>query len=63
MTFKMNLFIVTAVIFISTAFGQEVESTEKHDIEGKVLAPTHDPSWIGSTQVYIRGGQYIGFLR
>uniref|UniRef100_A0A8D8QUJ5 ER membrane protein complex subunit 7 n=1 Tax=Cacopsylla melanoneura TaxID=428564 RepID=A0A8D8QUJ5_9HEMI len=58
------LFLVTVVILFCAVRSQEVDSLqEKHDIEGRVLAPTNDPSWIGSTQVYIRGGQYIGFLR
>lgn len=50
-------------MFINSISAQEVESTEKHDIEGKIVAPTHDPTWSRNTQVYIRGGMHIGFMR
>lgn len=63
-TFKMHCqFAVVSVLFVSTAICQEVGSSEKYDIEGKILVPSDDPTWVTNTQVYIGGGMYIGFLR
>lgn len=58
-----SVLFLLGIFFVQTNQLEQGLLGERYDVEGRILVPAYDYSWVSNTQVYIEGGQYIGFLR